>query len=239
MTRFLFLTFSLSLIFGCIPNTPAPVYERSPSFDRHVPETYVVKVGDSLYSIAWRYQLDVNSIAEFNDVKPPYLLRPGDILVLSNARKEVSKAKGTLPNDVTNRPKPGLHRNNKSEGDLWSYPVETQPTEQFSKKNTGLDYMLPDGETIRASSSGVVVYAGSGLRGYISLVIIKHNQEWLSAYGMNVPYSVKEGDSVVMGEPIAIHEAGANSSRKFHFEVRRNGKPVDPMALLSIKVPSS
>ena len=236
--RCLFLSFVLSSVVGCMPSTPAPVYERSPSFDRQVPETYVVKGGDSLYSIAWRYQLDVKSIAEFNDVKPPYLLRPGKTLVLSNTRKENSKPTGAVPSDISDEPKPGLRRNNKSERVLWSYPVETDPIEQFSKKNTGVDYLLLDGERILASSSGVVVYAGGGLRGYRSLVIIKHNQEWLSAYGMNVPYSVKEGDSVNLGQPIAIYDIGSNSSRKFHFEVRHNGKPVDPIVLLSTKGPS-
>lgn len=227
---------SLFWVFGCVHNSPAPVYERSPSFDRRVPDTYEVQLGDSLYSIAWRYQLDVNSIAKFNDLKPPYLLRPGEVLSLEATRSGTPPKEIAVNNVNKGISLAGVEKNTKKDTAFWSKPVKSEPVQKFGKKNSGVDYVLSDGEKIRASSSGVVVYAGSGLRGYISLVIIKHNADWLSAYGMNVPYSVKEGDRVLLGDSIAVHNSTGNLTGKFHFEVRHKGQPIDPLPLFATQI---
>ena len=235
--RLISLTLSLLLVFGCNHNLPAPVYERSPSFDRRVPDAYEVQVGDSLYAIAWRYQLNVNSIAEFNDLKPPYLLRPGKILRLKISRPEPPQKKMTVTNNVNKGiTRAVVDKKTKNDAAFWSKPVKSEPTQKFGKTSSGVDYMLSDGEKIRASSSGVVVYAGTGLRGYISLVIIKHDSNWLSAYCMNLPYSVAEGDQVLLGESIAVNKSPENLTGKFHFEVRYKGRPIDPVPLFGRKI---
>ena len=237
--RLISLTLSLLLFFGCSHNLPAPVYEHSPSFDRRVPDAYEVQVGDSLYAIAWRYQLNVNSIAEFNDLKPPYLLRPGKILRLKITRRESKQKKIAVTNNVNKGiTRASVDKKTQNDAAFWSKPVKSEPIQKFGKTSSGVDYMLLDGETIRASSSGVVVYAGTGLRGYMSLVIIKHDSDWLSAYGMNLPYSIAEGDKVLVGESIAVNKSPEKLTGKFHFEVRHNGQPVDPLPLFGRKLQS-
>ena len=88
------------------------------------------------------------------------------------------------------------------------------------------------GESVVATESGKVVYSGSGLIGYGRLIIIKHNDNYLSAYGHNRKILVKEGDQVTKGNKIAEMGTANSGDPMLHFEIRRNGKPVDPLRLL-------
>ncbi len=115
----------------------------------------------------------------------------------------------------------------------WGWPVKGKVIAGFSEaSNKGLDIAANIGDPVTASSAGRVVYSGSGLRGYGKLVIIKHNQTYLSAYAHNSTILVKEGQNVVKGQKIA--EAGNSDSDKpmLHFEIRKLGKPVDPAKYL-------
>ena len=99
----------------------------------------------------------------------------------------------------------------------------------------GIDIDGKQGDAVVAAASGKVVYAGNGLRGYGRLVIIKHSDVYLSAYGHNHRLRVREGDNVQAGQRIAdIGSTGteAKNQPKLHFQIRRNGKPVDPLSLL-------
>ena len=96
----------------------------------------------------------------------------------------------------------------------------------------GIDIAVKPGTPVKASAGGSVVYAGSGLRGYGQLVIVKHNDDYLSAYGHNRKILVQEGDRIVSGQIIAESGSASGGSDKLHFEIRRNGKPVDPIRLL-------
>ncbi|WP_369602242.1 peptidoglycan DD-metalloendopeptidase family protein [Hahella sp. SMD15-11] len=100
------------------------------------------------------------------------------------------------------------------------------------KINKGIDIAGRIGDPVRAAADGEVVYAGSGLLGYGNLVIINHNEHYLSAYAHNRRILVKEGERVKAGQVIA--ELGATGTRtpKLHFEIRRDGKPVDPLKYL-------
>ncbi len=113
----------------------------------------------------------------------------------------------------------------------WSWPVSGKLLSGFSEATKGVEIGARNGEPVYASAGGRVVYSGSGLRGYGKLVIIKHNDKYLSAYGNNRKLLVKEGDAVTKGQKIA--EVGAeNGAPKLHFEIRQLGKPVDPMKFL-------
>ncbi|NBT28559.1 MAG: peptidase, partial [Gammaproteobacteria bacterium] len=92
-----------------------------------------------------------------------------------------------------------------------------------------------DGEPIRAAAAGKVVYAGTGLRGYGLLLIIKHDETFLSAYAHNRAVTVKEGDAVSKGQIIAEMGQTGTDSVRLHFEIRRDGKPVDPLLYLPPK----
>ena len=115
----------------------------------------------------------------------------------------------------------------------WGWPVSGKVIAGFSESsNKGVDIGAKLGDPVYASASGRVVYSGTGLRGYGKLVIIKHNPTYLSAYAHNNNILVKEGQNVVKGQKIA--EAGSSDAdrAKLHFEIRRLGKPVDPLKLL-------
>jgi lipoprotein NlpD len=118
----------------------------------------------------------------------------------------------------------------------WSLPAHGKVIGRFSESanRKGIDIAGKLGQPVMASANGKVVYSGSGLRGYGKLIIIKHNNTYLSAYAHNNKILVKEGQSVSRGQKIA--EMGSTDSKgvELHFEVRRYGKPVDPAKYLPL-----
>lgn len=114
----------------------------------------------------------------------------------------------------------------------WQWPVRGRLVGSFDEVR-GLDIAVESGTPVRAAAGGHVVYAGSGLRGYGQLVIVKHSDEYLSAYGHNRKLLVQEGDTIVPGQVIAESGSAPGRGEQVHFEIRRNGKPVNPAALLS------
>ncbi|MBD3815865.1 MAG: peptidoglycan DD-metalloendopeptidase family protein, partial [Halothiobacillus sp.] len=124
-------------------------------------------------------------------------------------------------------------------GVAWQWPVNGRVLSRFidqSKQQKGLILAGQIGEPVRASAAGEVVYAGNGLPGYGNLLIIKHNSTWLSAYGYNRSLLVKEGQSVRAGQVVATmgrrDERAKDKTGSLLFQIRRDGKPVDPMAYL-------
>jgi lipoprotein NlpD len=117
----------------------------------------------------------------------------------------------------------------------WRWPVAGQVVNAFSltgKVNKGVDIRGKLGESVFAAADGIVVYAGGGLRGYGKLVIVKHNDKFLSAYGHNRAILVKEGEKVKGGQVVAEIGSSRSNQKMLHFEIRRNGKPEDPLLYL-------
>ncbi|MEH6344918.1 MAG: peptidoglycan DD-metalloendopeptidase family protein [Bermanella sp.] len=117
----------------------------------------------------------------------------------------------------------------------WTWPAKGKLIAKFSAKspaNKGIDIAGGLGESVTAAAAGSVVYAGSGLLGYGNLVIIKHNEQYLSAYAHNKRLLVKESQKVKAGQTIAELGSSGTDKVKLHFEIRRQGKPVDPMLYL-------
>lgn len=115
----------------------------------------------------------------------------------------------------------------------WQWPSPAKVAASYSESsNKGLDFSGKAGDPVLAAGDGKVVYAGSGLRGYGELVIIKHNPTYLSAYAHNRKILVKEGQQVTRGQKIAEMGNTDAESVKLHFEIRRQGKPVDPAQYL-------
>jgi len=199
------------------------------------PGWYLVKPTDTLYSVAWRYDIDFKSLARWNQIKAPYLIKPGQYIRLikpkhgksnqppqkryvKNTSKSVKTIKKTLFKPIT-----------------WIWPTKGQPLNEFSFKDInkrGINIASKVSRPIVAVASGKVVYSGNGLDGYKNLIIIKHDDTYLSAYAQNKNLLVKEGDVVKKGKKIA--DMGLNKDHKFllHFQIRKNGKPVDPMRFL-------
>ncbi|HEX7965963.1 MAG TPA: peptidoglycan DD-metalloendopeptidase family protein [Gammaproteobacteria bacterium] len=197
------------------------------------PASYVVKPGDTLYSISWRYGLDYHDVSSWNKLGPDYIIHPGDKLRL---QAPVSSSQRAAPYTPVKRVDDRLPP---SSGPLqWAWPVQGSVVRSFhagSRLATGVDITAPQGTEIRAASSGKVVYAGSGIIGYGKLIIIKGSEAFLSAYADNDQILVKEGDMVRIGDRIATMGLGRDSRPVLHFEIRYQGKPVDPLGYLPRK----
>jgi lipoprotein NlpD len=115
------------------------------------------------------------------------------------------------------------------DGVEWMWPAKGKVLEGFSESTKGIDIAGKPGQSVTASAAGKVVYSGAGLRGYGKLIIIKHNNTYLSAYAHNSKLLVKEGQTVTKGQKIAEMGNTDASLVKLHFEIRKNGKPVDPL----------
>jgi lipoprotein NlpD len=131
-------------------------------------------------------------------------------------------------------PKPAPTRDDDLERLEWVWPTKGKIVTGFSEATSlkGIDIAGSSGQAVAASAGGKVVYAGTGLRGYGKLVIIKHNGTYLSAYAHNREIVVKEGQQVTRGQKIAEMGNTDADQVKLHFEIRQNGKPVDPLKYL-------
>ncbi|SDZ07692.1 peptidoglycan DD-metalloendopeptidase family protein [Nitrosomonas sp. Nm58] len=134
----------------------------------------------------------------------------------------------SIPKNV---PQKSESKNNKNI--KWSWPANGQILSRYTEKSKGVSISGKSGQSVLASADGTVVYSGSGLRGYGKLIIVKHNDIYLSAYGHNSRILVREGEIVTRGQKIAEMGGGDSDAVKLHFEIRERGKPVDPLKFLS------
>ncbi len=214
---------------------------------------HIVDKGDTLYSIAWRYNYDYKTVASWNKINAPYTIYPGQLIRLKPVlEKKVNSIKSKVivkKTPSSSLPRPGtkstskkivkkqnvVARKSKTKATLpkgpikWSWPTTgklVKSNSPTSKK--GIDISGKSGQRIKAAAAGEVVYSGSGLLGYGKLIIIKHNETYLSAYAYNSKLLVKEGDRVHAGQKIS--EMGQDNTGRtvLHFEIRKNGKPVTP-----------
>lgn len=207
---------------------------------RHI----TVQKHDTLYAIARREGFTHHQIARWNHIKSPYTLRAGQKLRLSppqstsKAIVEAKKPTVTLRPLKSNRivAKPiGQPVRLPNKVAQWRWPskgriVKTFKSNDTARKGIGIRGRL--GQTVHAAAAGSVVYSGNGLINYGNLVIIKHSHSFLSAYAYNKKLLVKEGDSVKPGQAIAQMGSPDASKPQLHFEIRRNGKPVNPLHYL-------
>lgn len=148
----------------------------------------------------------------------------------------VKKPKSSTPVGTKKKPttakKPAQTQPKSSSSVTWKWPVKTKNFKKFSSENKGIDIPGNEGDSVYSAASGKVVYAGNGIIGYGNLIIIKHSQKYLSAYAHNSVILVKEGELIKVGEKVA--EIGNSGTIKtiLHFEIRRDGKPVDPLQYL-------
>ena len=197
-------------------------------------KTHVVRRGETLYAIAWRYGLDYRALARSNGISKPYTIYVGQRLRLgstakqskngaSNPRVAKAPARAVYKEKPVSKPPAPVAPSRLS----WQWPIEGEVTSKFSlsgKVNKGIDVRASEGNAVRAAADGSVVYAGGNLRGYGKLVIVKHDATFLSAYGNNEALTVKEGDTVTKGQEIGR----LGGDQVLHFEIRRDGRPEDP-----------
>lgn len=195
------------------------------------PATYVVERGDTLYSIAWRHGVDYRELARWNGIGRDYRINVGQRLWLGPPPSGAIPAPGSPAR--TARPPPVMEA--AGPAPRWTWPVDggrvAGPVKQPSG-GTGLRIDGTAGQDVRSAADGRVVYTGSGLRAYGQLVIVKHGNAWLSAYGYNSSLFVREGDQVRAGQRIGSMGFGPGQRPMLYFEIRLNGQPVDPLQQL-------
>ena len=234
---------SLMLTVGCsTPRTkPASVIDRSGSSAEVTPPGYYrVKKGDTLARIALDNGQAPRDVAQWNlAANPsfnPNVIEVGDLILIKapagtkpvkTAEKKTAAEKADTP--AAESPKPEVVA---EPGIRLSWPAKGKVTAEFSESNKGIDIAGKVGEPVLAASDGKVVYAGNSLRGYGNLVIVKHDNTYLTAYAHNSKLLVKEGDAVRKGQKIAEMGDTDTNSAKLHFELRVNGKPVNPTPYL-------
>lgn len=185
-----------------------------------VPASYTVRAGDTLFGIATRFGLDHRDIARWNRLGDGSLIYPGQRLQLVPPGS--SDALGQPP------PAPGS-------SPAWQWPAEGRVAQRFGESPrtaSGILIEAAPGTPVVAAAAGEVVYAGSGLAGYGLLAIVRHDRSWLTAYGHNQALLVGEGDRVERGQALGRMGEGAGRPGALHFEIRRDGAPVDPLAWL-------
>jgi lipoprotein NlpD len=159
----------------------------------------------------------------------------------SGSSSKAATAQADKPNKIDNQsPQNSIHYSGYSNQKLvWFWPVKEGKVIQTFVANhpgkLGIDVAGKDGQSIYSASNGMVVYSGQGLPMYGKLLIIKHNETYLSAYAHNKKLLVKEGEEVKAGQPIALMGNTGSNNTKLHFEIRQDGKPVDPLHFLPAK----
>ena len=204
--------------------------------------TATVQRGQTLYRIATDNGISALDLAMWNNVPPPYTIYPGQRLRLYPGAGRATPSPGATPRrpvaTTTARPAtpaPVAIAIPVQSTFAWRWPAEGQLVGRYAPgepTQQGIDIAGNAGAPVLAAADGVVVYSGSGLVGYGELVIVKHNDQWLSAYGHNRSRIVNEGQVVKAGQQIAEMGHSGAARDMLHFEIRYNGKPVDPQAYL-------
>lgn len=241
---------------------------RTRSVSRHADaDSYTVRPGDTLYSIAYRNQVDYHDLASWNGIGSDYLIMPGRVLRLRPGATTQAARPAAAP---VSRPRPAPERAATrpapatpgpatpgedvvasapapvapaaasapeivaNSGFEWFWPTTGTILKTYSPQSgfKGLDFGGNFGQPVFAAAPGRVVYSGNALKGYGELIIIKHNDTYLSAYSYNRTRMVKEGDVVTAGQPIGELGMGPENKPFLHFEIRERGQPVDPMRFL-------
>jgi lipoprotein NlpD len=212
-------------------------------------ETYEVRSQDTLYSIAWRHDVDFRDLARWNNLGADLRISVGQVLLLGPGGAPPPQSRGSsaasapaprpamlaprpavpAPSTVGSRAQVIAGANNSAL--TWVWPTDRIAT---PKPVPGGGILLAgrSGQDVRAAGAGRVVYTGTGMRGYGNLIIIKHADSLLTAYAHNRDMLVHEGQEVVAGQVIAHMGEGAQQAPNLYFEMRQNGRPVDPMPYL-------
>lgn len=223
--------------------THGPVQVSQPRFGA----TVVVRSGQTVYRIATENGITALDLALWNDIAPPYTIYPGQRLrlyprdgrpapVARNPPATPRRAPtGTPAPRAPTTPAGPVEAARTANAPTWRWPTEGGVLTSYAAGDPtrqGIDIAGREGQPVRAAADGVVVYSGSGLVGYGELVIIKHNEQWLTAYGHNRARLVNEGTRVKAGDQVAEMGHSGASRDILHFEIRYNGKPVDPQQYL-------
>jgi len=212
-------------------------------------QTVTVRRGDTVYRLAVNNGISPLDLATWNNIAPPYTIYPGQKLRLYPSGGQAATPPRTAstpprsgPSRSTSATRQGTPSSTPQQGQpparssvAWRWPADGQLVNRFAAGDPtrqGIGIAGSSGQPVLAAGDGVVVYSGSGLVGYGELIIVKHDDEWLSAYGHNRSRLVNEGERVRAGQQIAEMGRTGAARDMLHFEIRHNGWPVDPLSYL-------
>lgn len=233
---------------GCGSGRPAPVYG---GYGPAPAGYYRIRNGDTLYKIAGRHRIDYKTLARWNKLGFPYRIYAGLLLRVepprgvSAGRDSRQKAKTALRSPTkgattakksTKVARRAANRGARAASGLrWRWPLKGKIVQRFrrgDRTRQGIRIAGRPGQKVLAAEGGTVVYSDGGLKGYGNLIIVKHNSNYLSAYGFNRRLLVGEGARVKRGQDIAEIGQASDGAYRLHFEVRSRGTPVDPLNYL-------
>ena len=272
--RSLAVVVAMAALVACSAQKPAPVVDRSGTSPARPPVAvaapreardgvYTVQRGDTLYSIATAFGVDVRDLARWNELPDASVLRVGQLVrvtppaetaavtvtpVTPGGSTEVrplpapgapaepaplpSVPPAALPESPTVA-KPEAPSAAAAPPSQWLWPVAGKVIDGFdAPRNKGIDIGGTEGAAVQAAADGEVVHVGSALRGYGNLVIIRHAGDYVTAYGHNRKILVTQGQQVKRGQQIAELGRTDADRPKLHFEIRHQGKPLDPVKYL-------
>lgn len=216
---------------------------------------HIVEKGDTLYNISKRYNVDMHSLSKTNKLSVPYSLKIGQKLLLPGS----IVSKPTVTNYVANTPKatsqwkknsakkttsakrksvPQYSTPIKKRTSKFAWPTQGKVISKFGviakgRNNDGINIKAPLGTAVKAADGGTIAYAGNELKGFGNLILIKHNDGWITAYAHNDRLLVRKGQKVQKGEKIAtVGSTGGVSTPQLHFEIRAGKKAVNPSLYL-------
>ena len=225
---------------------------------------HTVSAGETVYAIAQKYDVEPNELARINGIRPPYTIRVGEDLLIPTGTLQSVKAprrpepdpaaaqaatpssiqvtpphRPKAPAAVANRVLPGPPKRSGS-GFYWPVSggrvISRFGVKQSGLRNDGINIKAPRGTPVVATENGVVAYVGNELRGFGNLVLIKHDDGWISAYAHTDQLAVTKGDRVRRGQKIAtVGDSGGVGEPQLHFELRKNKRAVNPQQFLSSK----
>jgi lipoprotein NlpD len=244
-------TISLLVLAGCANDsgTRAPVNDlnQAASTGAGVAKSYTVKPGDTLNKIMRSTGVDESTIKRLNKLSDPNRLIVGQVLKLSDGTEPVSTRPAAIAPNSKSEARPLDQASSGPATDTapsratdagvinWGWPAQGKVIQGFTSNTKGIDISGSAGDSIVAAANGQVMYSGNGVRGLGNLVIIDHKDGFITAYAHNRSLLVKKDQIVKKGAKIAEMGQTDAASVRLHFEVRRQGTPVDPLQYLPAK----
>lgn len=219
------------LLAGCSSNSGSGTYSGS---------VYTVKRGDTLYRISRATGTSVKELARLNGISPPYTIEVGQRIKVRGSAKSSSSTRKTSNKTATKllrsdrhlrcqNPRPPVGQR------CWVWPANGKVILPYSTAeggNKGIDIAGARGTPVYAAGAGKVVYVGNQLRGYGNLIMIKHNEDYITAYAHNDTMLVNNGQSVKAGQKIATMGSTDAASVRLHFQIRYRATAIDPLRYL-------
>ncbi len=222
---------------------PQPIPVSFAAVNEELPKgIYRVRPGDTLYSLSRRFEVPLETLAATNGITAPYSLAIDQQLVIPGAAAAAAATTPAAPSSASEAARQSENDSilvSKTPGSRFAWPLRGDIVMGFGVndggvRNDGINIAAPVGAPVRAAADGEVVYTGAELEGYGNLLLIRHEDGWVSAYAHTDTILVEKGEKVRQGQVVAkVGKTGAVEQSQLHFELRHELKPRDPVAALN------